>query len=508
MVSVSISVTNGCNYIDFNYHDNVENEHFVDFYYDQNGDKVIDPSWRNYSENTNPTILPLSEIYDFDESNSFSDAINISFNTTYSYIFNYSHDSDYYKIDSSSSFRFFTFNCNKSCDVYLYKKFRNNTYRKMMNIQNINQSSKLLLEANYIYFLRIVQRGNYTGFYNFSISDISSSLDSSRIYLENIYYNNDFDGYKIKELSSNNQNSNYVRNGNYSSIFPSSMHSIYPARFISTNPRNSWGYTEAIFGAFDGIFAEDGTFSNDLLDDGRYFGLPTSYPGTSVALLNFNDNESHSAKGTSFFVSENIMFSAAHNIYHCYPQEETETYFFDSYKISPGCDWLLGRNANADDFGEYGLSKSYLPFLYLYYKTSNSENNYRYYDWSILVKGTEITTPSTTYLQDYLGIRQFTESRNNLLLYGYPQFFPVDSSAASSKLNKLVVSMGSAIYSSGFFVTTSIDVSAGVSGGPLVIVDDLNQQIYAIGMLSGRNTENVAFSAFNSFNTSLFEEIL
>lgn len=470
---------------------------------------------REYNDDS-PIIYSVDyEVYGDDESSNFNESLNINVGQTYSFIFNDLHDDDFYRINSDSNFRILNFYCSKTCNFTMYR-IEDNMYKEITYVNNLNTQEKLLLEADFTYFFVIEQRGNYTGVYSFSLTDVTNTVNKESLYFEASYYNSNFDYFRLKSLNYSNMLDQYLMDGSdVASI--DSLKTNERARVVLGDSGREGDNGDVRFlyiesnNDFSGIFKEDGAPGESYADDIRFFGIPSRYPGNSICLIsctNPKELEFPDFYGSGFFVKSNLVFSAAHMIYN-----SKKNTFLNDMLLSPGCDWSNDANANASLFGEYTVLKSYFPFLYYYSQKSGNENqyNYRDYDWAIIKKGSAVIPPQENYVQNYLGYSYGEDfSSESRYVYGFPKGCPINGNLfyLRNREHKLVVSSGTVDFTFlNRLETSKIDVTAGTSGGPILYYDEITGNVYALGCVSGydQGIHRNIFTSFNKFNCKLIE---
>lgn len=477
-----------------------------DYYGNQESKLKLDSSfYNNLEDDTSSEEQDLiKRAIPGDETTGMSDAIQINTGTQYSYIFNTKSDSDYYYTSQAlSAGSYITISMSVSnSSVTIYKYTSGSDYSLYMTLNSFTSTQKFYIEETSKYAF-VFKSNSYMGAYKFTISNYSiGSSDIDKYIVHTNYLPSNI---KYIELIYRNY-SNYSNSGTKAGAI-SKKNNIDTTIDYEGNGVKISNSDEHYYGwlPFSGLFNGTSVISTNVASsninavsyDDRYTVYTDYYPGNCICKTDVSYGSSVKS-GTSFYVDDDYLMSAAHMLYS------------DTGSVILNRNIEIYQEYRSTGFnGSYYISDSYMLYSYAYGRIMN--NVTREHDWCIFKLGDQITSETDGFTHGYLGLKYSSATSYNTKTYGYPHRYMLNYSNnwqyAIEDVDKLAVSSGNIAYSSGYFGTYQ-DISAGMSGGPTLVVE--NNMPYVLGIVSGNSTSPAynVLSSINKYNFNLLNDLI
>ena len=444
------------------------------------------------------------EVYGGDESSSFADAVEINKDVEYDFMHNTRHDIDYIKCNINAG-DVITINCDIYTDIDIFKKV-GTSYILYFN-ESINNSFKIVFDSNSTFYFKVTGPSAYTGPYTFKLTtqtvDVTSmdlnyvqlkfnstNICSSKLITFSDFANLPTTGYKNGFCGSNN-NTQFDLNYYNGSLL------------LNYATSHDISYILDYHGIFDSNNIATGYDTDD--ERKRYFYTDYLYDSTPYMVSSFTTTSPYSRRATSFFVDDNIAFSAAHMIYN---SENLNECFANNV-------YLTTSKYPFNVLNEHNIPcvELYFPYGYIYHNLNNSPIDLcRYYDWCIMKVDTSVLPSS--YIHSYLGVSYPADLNLTYYNVGYPGYrYVVENGGSMNDIyfDKYSILAGScgAIYSQNSLSKTYMDITNGPSRG-LCLYKDNNNLGVAVGIVSGNNNDGNGniFSTINKYNYAILSKYL
>lgn len=431
------------------------------------------------------------EIFGGDESSSYSDAESITVGTTYNRCFNDHNDYDYFLISLNRGSAF-TITCSISCTIKLFRYSHELYFAK-----NSSSSGAVPIDTNGNYYLMLKGPSNFTGYYTIAVTNSTPpSSNKTKYYIRHKMVNSSVYGpelfyadYSTKpDYGSREQRITQVHGIN-SSISTTDYTSIE-----TFGTSNNVQYVSAS-SSTPGVYNASHVATNLISDDNRTRVPVSDFPGDTVChTRSFIDSAGSYNIGTSFFVDEDYLFSAAHMAFN-----DTGWTFTRSMTID------IEKNLSTK-VQTLQCKEIILPYFYFARQVSNVTE--RSYDWAIIrIDHTDIYS---WYVHGYLGLKYTYSTSFSGETMGYPAYYEITNVNSEKYIN--AVDFGSYSLSNGV-LTTYVDITEGQSGGPMFTTAVGSQgqyKLYAQGIVSGgtANGSGNKLCAVNKYNYHLLLDLI
>lgn len=436
------------------------------------------------------------EVYGNDESSSFSNAEYAYIGCYFANYFNDLGDEDFFYISLPQG-KVISVYCSENCTMKLYRSNQELYYAK----GSTTNSGKVLIDSADTYYVTVKSVGYFTGIYALTITDQTpSSSDAGKYYIRhNLNAPTSFgpelfsQDYSSKPDSGTKSHQLTYVSGSYSSIYLTDYTNIEQGA-----DTNHYQYVSSDV-SIKGVYNTSHVATNLKSDDDRTKVQYSDFPGDCVCHTRpYIDADGSYNIGTSFFVDQDYLFSAAHMAFN-----DSNNHFIRSMTVE------IERNMNSSLF-TLSCKEVYLPYSYFLSRIGGNIN--RAHDWSILkINHNDI---SSWYVHGYFGLQYDTSTSMSGDVLGYPAYYPNPDSPGTYSGEKFIdaVDYGSLSKSNGVW-TTYMDITEGQSGGPLFIhtVSGYGQHnIYAKGMVSGGtvNSGGNKLASVNKYNFYLLSDLV
>ena len=409
------------------------------------------------------------EIYDGDESSNFNDAVSLTVGTEYEFYFNDRGDTDYF-ITYFSSAQCISLTIDKNSKLNIYRYSHEQYYRG-----SLPSSNKMVIDEAGYYFISVKSVGTYTGPYSIDLANETPTTSLGNYYVEMVFGQAAEYGPRLLYRDYSMMASSGTKEQRITSVqgTPSSFNWSTGTLLETTGSVATNGYQYvSSSSAAKGVYNISNIATNYVADDDRIKAAYSDFPGDSICFTkSYFDQLGSYYIGTSFFVDDEYLFTAAHVM------------LTENYQFSRAIAVEIERNLN-NPLSTLDAEKGFIPYDAFLSSVNGSIDRTR--DWCLLK--VSLTTLYSWYQHGFLGLKYDSTVSFTGHVFGYPAYYLNDPTVNGEKY-VCAASTGTMIKSNGLWITYA-DMTEGQSGGPLIEFDFVNQKAYVRGIVSGGTTNS------------------